>query len=100
MERQHWLVAKLASPALIRLRRISKAIAKDDFSLGNPRLNDFGDVLRPRREHQSQLGERSQGGGFRIQQELPNLFSRWRAARLSSHHHGQALRAQDSGKLR
>ena len=99
MQRQHSFAAQLAAAALIRLRRIGKTIAEHDLTLGKPRLNDLGDVLRPRREHQSQFGERCERGSFCVEQKLANLFAGRRAARFPRHHHGQALCTQDRGQL-
>src|SRR5580704_4335682 len=48
--------AKLAATTLVGFSRISEAVADDDFAGIEGRLDDFGDGLRPIREHESHLG--------------------------------------------
>src|SRR5579871_375629 len=84
MQIQHCLTPQLPSAALIGLRRIGKAVAQNDRSRSQPRLNDLGNMLGSRSEHQRHFRQWRKPGRPRVEQHFTDLLSRRRSARLSS----------------
>ncbi len=99
MQLQHGFTAQLAPAALIRFRRIRKAIAKHNLPAFERRLDHLRNVLRARCEHQSHFRQRRKTLGRRVQQNTANFLAGCRPARLARFHDFMSGRAQNRRQL-
>jgi len=64
---KNWLRAKLTAAALVGFRRVSKAVAEDDSSLLERRLDHLGDGLGAVGEHERHLRHGRKAGGTGVE---------------------------------
>src|SRR5579883_2437914 len=83
MECENDLTPKLASVTLIRLARVGIAVAEHHFPGIQGGKNNFMQALGAVREHETEFGQRSQPGAFRIKQQGADAVADLRAARLA-----------------
>ena len=83
--------------ALVRVRRIGEAIAKNPIAARERRLDHLDDVLAPRREDQQCLGFMRHRLG---EQQLPQRLAERRAAGLPGLHDAMSALPQSVGEPR
>src|SRR5579862_9778071 len=66
--------AQLAAIALVGLGGIGEAVAKNNFSAIQGRLDDLRNMLRAGGEHQGHFRQRREAGGFGVEQNLADFF--------------------------
>ena len=99
MERANWLAAQLAPSTLVRLAGVGKAVAKDELTFGQGRLNNFFNMLSPRSKHQGKFSKRREVGRACIQEQVANLLSGHATARFSGYDNLQSVGPQGACQL-
>ena len=87
--RGHFPSATLVSPG-----GISESVTQHGLARIERRPHQFMNELGARREHQQQLGIRTQFTVAVVEQDIAHFFSQRRAARLTGQDHFMALRCQ------